>query len=88
MTKDIEKDTIASALNTIKAEKQKKGVLPKDDKKIIIVNGIKDYSGKSLKVQKGLRKNGQDYIYKAGTNWEDIDEIGKKNIDFSDSDFN
>lgn len=85
--KVIEKDDIELALNTLKKKKEEAGTIPSDNKKIVVVNGKKDFKGRSLKVNKGLFKNGQNYTYKAGTKWEDIDIFGKKNIHFNESDF-
>ncbi len=79
---------LENALNTIKAKKEQAGIIPKNNKKIIIINGVKDFKGKSLRIGKGLFKRGQNYLYKAGTKWEDIDNFGKKNIHFSETDFN
>lgn len=84
----IEKDDVELALNTLKKKKQEAGAIPNDNKKIVIINGKIDFKGKSLKVNKGLFKNGQNYTYKAGTKWEDIDNFGKANIRFNESDFN
>jgi hypothetical protein len=83
-TKGIE---IEAALNILKDKKEAAGLIPASNKKIVIVDGQKDFSGKSLKIQKGLFKNGQMYTYAAGTKWENIDIFGKKNIHFSESDF-
>jgi hypothetical protein len=88
--KDIRKEQaneIEAVLNAVKKDKEENGVIPADNKKIIIIDGQKDFSGKSLKIQKGLFKNGQNYSYAAGTKWEDIDIFGRKNIHFSESDF-
>ncbi len=82
----IENSDIQGALNTLKKSKEEKGIVPKSNK-IVIVNSKIDFKGKSLKINKGLFKGGQNYTYKAGTKWEDIDVFGKKNIHFKESDF-
>lgn len=89
MTKDkkIESSELDKALDVLKAKKEESGIIPKSSKKTIIVNGKKEFKGKSLRIDKGLFKNGQNYTYKAGTKWADIDVFGKKNISFSESDF-
>lgn len=89
-TKKAAKDTakeFESALNALKKKKEEKGIIPSDNKKVVIIDGKKDFSGKVLKIQKGLFKNGQNYTYSAGTKWEELDVFAKKNIHFSESDF-
>lgn len=86
--KKLESKELEEALNKIKSQKEKQGDVPKNNKKIVIVNGRKEFKGKSLKIEKRLFLNGQNYVYLAGTKWEEIDEFGKKNIHFSESDFN
>mgnify|MGYP005990432401 CR=1 FL=1 len=85
--KKIESKELEKALNKIKSQKEEKGDIPKNNKKIVIVNGRKEFKGRSLKIEKRLFKNGQNYVYLAGTKWDDIDEFGKKNLCFSESDF-
>lgn len=89
MAKDnkTEAKEIEVALNTLKKKKEEAGIIPADKKKIKIVGGMKDFSGMTLKVKKGVIKDGQYYSYDAGTKWEDIDTFGRKNIRFSESDF-
>lgn len=85
----IEKDEIQDAINTIKKRKEEVGAIPVDNKKIVVVeNGKKNFSGMALKRAKSVIKNNVCYSYKAGTKWEEIDEFGKKNIDFNENDFN
>lgn len=86
--KNNESNEIAGVLNGLRTSKEEKGIIPKSNKKIIVVNGQKEFKGKSLKINKGLYKDGQNYVYPASTKWEDIDNFGKKNIHFSESDFN
>lgn len=92
MTKDKKNNELNSeienTLNTLKKKKEERGNIPNNNKKIIIINNQKEFKGKSLKISKGLFKDGQNYVYKAGTPWEDIDIFGRKNIHFSESDFN
>lgn len=87
MTKDITKETVQNVLNAVKKQKEDKGVIPADNKKIVITGNANTFKGKSLKIAKGLFKDGQNYLYKAGTKWEDIDNFGRKNISFSKADF-
>ena len=90
MTKDnkiTESSDLDKALDVLKTKREEKGIIPKSDKKTIIVNGKKEFTGKSLKIDKGLFKDGQNYTYRAGTKWADIDVFGKKNISFAESDF-
>lgn len=86
--KRIESKEIETAINTLKEKKEARGIIPTTGKKLIISNGVKNFNGKSLRINKGLFKNGQNYIYKAGTEWKDIDAFGQKNIVFKESDFN
>ena len=78
---------IEAAVNKIKEEREENGIIQADNKRIVIIDGQRDFSGKSLKIEKGLFKNGRNYSYAAGTKWENIDNFGRKNIDFSESDF-
>ena len=87
ISKDIKSSEITDALSTLKKKKEDAGIIPADGKKIVVTDGRQDFSGKSLKIIKGLFKNGKNYSYKAGTKWEDIDVFGKKNIRFKESDF-
>lgn len=88
MSKKIEKGEVEKALNTFKEQKEKEGIIPKSNKKIVLMdNGVEDFSGMTLKITKGVIKNDVYYSYKAGTNWEAIDAFGKKNIRFNISDF-
>lgn len=84
----IKSDEIQAAISTLKTNKEEKGIIPATNKKIIIRSGVSNFKGKSLKIDKGLFKNGRNHFYKAGTKWEDVDAFGKKNIVFSESDFN
>lgn len=89
MKKDIRKEQaeeIAAAFNAVISEKEVQGIIPATAK-IAIIDGHKDFSGKSLRITKGLFKNNQNYSYAAGTKWEDIDVFGRKNIHFEESDF-
>ena len=81
------KETVQNVLNAVKKNKEDKGVIPADNKKIIITGNANTFKGKSLKISKGLFKDGQNYNYPAGTKWEDIDNFGRKNISFSEADF-
>lgn len=88
--KTIEKEEekeFSAAINALKEKKAAEGIIPNDNKKIKIINGHKDFSGKKLKIQKSFFKNGEMYSYVAGTAWEDLDAFAKKNIHFSESDF-
>ena len=87
MKNKIESLELEKAINTVKTNKEEKGIIPKSEKKIVIINGEKDFSGMTLKISKALYKNNQNYVYKAGTKWEDIDIFGKKNIKFTENDF-
>lgn len=82
-----EANEIEVALNVLKEKKEQAGQIPADNKKIVIIGGTQDFSGKSLRITKGLFKNDQNYSYAAGTKWEDIDLFGRKNIHFEESDF-
>lgn len=85
----IDNVEIESAINQIKRDREERGAVPTTSKKILVIeNGVKSFSGMSLKKTKGVIKGGVYYSYKAGTKWEDIDSFGKKNIDFLESDFN
>ena len=81
------KETIENVLNKVKKNKEDKGVIPADNKKIVITGNANTFKGKSLKITKGLFKDGQNYSYSAGTKWEDIDNFGRKNISFLITDF-
>lgn len=88
MTKEtITKESVQNVLNTVKKSKEDKGEIPADNKKIRITGNANTFKGKSLKITKGLFKDGQNYSYPAGTKWEDIDNFGRKNISFSKADF-
>ena len=88
MTKEMTTETVQNVLNQVKKNKEDKGVIPADNKKIIITGNANTFKGKSLKITKGLFKNGRNYKYPAGTKWEDIDNFGRINISFSKADFN
>ena len=79
---------ITAAINTVKKQKEDKGIIPKNNKTIVMIDGQKDYKGKTLKRQKCVYVNNQNYSYPIDTKWEDIDIFGRKNIKFSDKDFN
>ncbi len=81
------KENVQNVLNKVKKAQEDKGVIPADNKKIIITGNADTFKGKSLKISKGLFKNGQNYNYPVGTKWEDIDNFGRKNISFSKADF-
>lgn len=90
MTKNkekIESKELENAINSLKEGKVQRGVIPDDKKRIKIVGDMKDFSGMTLKITKGVVKNDIYKSYKAGTKWEDIDVFGRKNIHFSESDF-
>jgi len=86
-TEDLSAIELEKTFAAIKGEKEVKGLIPSDGKKIVIIDGRKDFSGKALKIQKGVFKNGQMYTYSAGTKWEELDAFAKKNIVFSEGDF-
>lgn len=87
LAKKEDAQDIEIALNAIKNKKVEEGIIPNDGKKIAIIGGQEDFSGKKLKIQKSFFKNNQQYTYAAGTAWEDIDLFGKKNIQFEKTDF-
>ena len=87
MTKEMTKETVQNVLNKVKKNKEDKGLIPADNKKIVITGNANTFKGKSLKISKGLFKDGQNYSYPAGTKWEEIDNFGRKNISFSEADF-
>jgi len=86
-SKKLESKEIETAINMIKDKREEKGIIPATKKKLLIGGGVVNFSRKSLRIDKGLFKNGQNYSYKAGTSWEDIDAFGRKNIAFNESDF-
>lgn len=92
MTKEIKKDGIGAdlgnVLNSVKKIKEEEGKIPSDNKNIIIKGVSDQFKGKTLKITKNLRKNGENYSVVAGTKWSDIDNFHRKNISFSKADFN
>lgn len=91
MTKDIKKDEksteFQNVLSSLKKEKEDKGAILPNNKKIIIKGNANLFKGKSLKIDKGLFKDGENYVAPAGTKWEDINNFLRKNISFSQADF-
>lgn len=87
MTKEIKKDDFENALNTIKKAKETKGIIPGNNKKIIIKGNSEQFTRKTLRIDKRLFKDGENYLVPAGTKWEEIDNFHRKNISFSKADF-
>ena len=73
---------IAGAMNAIKDDKIKNGIIPTTSH-IVIDN----FAGKKLKRVKSVIFKGIQYFLKKGTEWNDIDAFYRRNIRFSSKDF-
>jgi hypothetical protein len=70
-------------LNSIKDHKINEGIIPRTTTKI----RIQDFAGKVLCRSKSIYMGGVQYFVKAGTKWEDVDKFARKNIAFTEADF-
>lgn len=69
-------------------KKEIKNVIKSSLKKDFESLGIKDFSGKVLKRDKVLISKAFKGLAEKGTKWEEIPQILRENLEFSEKDFN
>ncbi len=74
---------IEEIMNSITDKKIETGDLPSSTSHVL----VQDFAGKVLRRTKSVFISGTQYFVKAGTKWEDVDKFARKQISFSDADF-
>jgi len=82
---DSVKEEAQEIINAVKDEQIKEGIIDKTPQIVVVST---DFAGKKLKISKGLYKNGRQITIEAGTKWEDVSPFLRKNIKFTEKDFN